>query len=214
VGSRPGRADDAAAVSPAGAAAARRCADDAGGNGVRDGGISGGRDRGGEAGARREGVDSVSGLTAGRCNFPANRKQYAKENAHGKSRRTARSHPCGGVPHCPFIPSVDREETVIEQEGWVTASLKMLGTYFRGGTAFPQGRGVWRDDARGGRLVFDEPTVVQCYTKEALVDEHLEVLRDFLFLDSLFLMGRATNQGAVGIVIDREYYEITVGDLP
>jgi hypothetical protein len=108
-----------------------------------------------------------------------------------------------------FIPSVDREETAIEQEAWVTASLKLLGTYFRGGTAFPQGRGVWRDDARGGRLVFDEPTVVQCYTKEALVDQHLEVLRDFLVQ-----MGRATNQGAVGIVIDREYYEITFGDPP
>jgi hypothetical protein len=109
-----------------------------------------------------------------------------------------------------FIPSVDREETAIDQEVWVTASLKMLGTYFRGGTAFPQGRGVWRDDARGGRLVFDEPTVVQCYTEEeALVDLHLEVLRDFLVQ-----MGRATNQGAVGIVIDREYYEITLGDLP
>ena len=106
-----------------------------------------------------------------------------------------------------FIPSVDREETAIEQEEWVTASLKLLGTYFRGGTAFPQGRGVWRDDARGGR--FDEPTVVQCYTKEALVEQHLEVLRDFLVQ-----MGRATNQGAVGIVIDREYYEITFGDPP
>lgn len=108
-----------------------------------------------------------------------------------------------------FIPSVDREETAIDQDAWVTASLKMLGTCFRGGTAFPQGRGVWRDDAREGRLVFDEPTVIQCYTKEALVDTHLEVLRDFLLQ-----MGRATNQGAVGIVIDREYYEIALGDLP
>jgi hypothetical protein len=74
---------------------------------------------------------------------------------------------------------------------------------------FLRGRGVWRDDAREARLVFDEPTVVQCYSTEALVDEHLEVLRDFLVQ-----MGRTTNQGAVRIVIDREYYEITVGDLP
>lgn len=107
-----------------------------------------------------------------------------------------------------FIPSVDREENPIEQEAWVTASLKTVGALFGGGTAFPQGRGVWRDDARGGLLVFDEPTLVQCYTTEALIDQHLETLRDFLVQ-----MGQATRQGAVGMVIDREYYEIAIGEI-
>lgn len=125
-----------------------------------------------------------------------------------RAERLGAAH-AGGCLIVLFVPSVDREETAIDQEAWVTASLKMLGTYFRGGTAFPQGRGVWRDDAREGRWVFDEPTVVQCYTTEALADEHLDVLRDFLVQ-----MGRATNQGAVGIVIDREYYEIALGELP
>lgn len=85
----------------------------------------------------------------------------------------------------------------------VTAALKLLGSLFAGGTAFPQGRGVWRDDSRGGLLIFDEPTLTQCYTTEALVDQHLELVRDFLLK-----LGRESNQGAVGIVIDREYYEI------
>jgi hypothetical protein len=107
-----------------------------------------------------------------------------------------------------FIPSVDREENPIDQDAWVTASLKMLGVHFGGATAFPQGRGVWRDDARGGLLVFDEPTLVQCYTSEALIDQHLEALRDFLVQ-----MGQATKQGAVGVVIDREYYEIAIGEI-
>ncbi len=91
----------------------------------------------------------------------------------------------------------------------MTASLKMLGTLFGGGTAFPQGRGVWRDDARGGLLVFDEPTLVQCYTTEALIDQHLETLRG--------LPGgkwvRRPGAGAVGLVIDREYYEIAIGEI-
>ena len=104
-----------------------------------------------------------------------------------------------------FIPSVDRDEVPIDQHAWVTASLKMLGTLFGGGTGFPQGRGVWRDDTRGGLLIFDEPTLVQCYTTQALVDQHLELLRDFLLQ-----MGRETKQGAVGIVIDREYYELSL----
>ncbi len=107
-----------------------------------------------------------------------------------------------------FIPSVDRDERAIDQEAWVTAALKMLGSLFTGGTAFPQCRGVWRDDSRDGLLIFDEPTLIQCYTTEALIDQHLESLRDFLVK-----MGRETNQGAVGIVIDREYYEINLGGV-
>ena len=105
-----------------------------------------------------------------------------------------------------FIPSVDRDEVAIDQEAWVTAALKILGAYFGGGTAFPQGRGVWRDDSRGGLLIFDEPTLIQCYTTGALVDQHLEALRDFMVQ-----MGRETKQGAVGIVIDQVYYEISLG---
>jgi hypothetical protein len=113
----------------------------------------------------------------------------------------------GGCLIVLFVPSRDRNEEPIDHEIWVTAALKILGTHFGGATAFPQGRGIWRNDARGGLLVFDEPTLVQCYTTETLVDQHLESLRDFLMQ-----MGRETNQGAVGIVIDREYYEISLAE--
>ena len=106
-----------------------------------------------------------------------------------------------------FIPSIDRDENPIDQASWVTASLKMLGSLFGGATAFPQGRGVWRDDARSGLLIFDEPTLIQCYTTEELIDQQLDAVRDFVIQ-----MGRATKQGAVGIVIDREYYEIRLGE--
>ena len=106
-----------------------------------------------------------------------------------------------------YIPSGDRDENPIDQASWVTASLKMLGSLFGGATAFPQGRGVWRDDARSGLLIFDEPTLIQCYTTEELIDQQLDAVRDFVIQ-----MGRATKQGAVGIVIDREYYEIRLGE--
>jgi hypothetical protein len=102
-----------------------------------------------------------------------------------------------------FIPSVDRDEKPIDQEVWVTGALKMLGSLLAGATAFPQGRGGWRGDSRGGVLIFDEPTLIQCYTTEALIDQHLEAMRDFLLE-----MGRETNQGAVGLVIAGVYYEI------
>ena len=53
-----------------------------------------------------------------------------------------------------FIPSVERDGTTpVEQERWVTAALEAFGTLFGGATAFPKGRGVWRDSANEGKLV-------------------------------------------------------------
>jgi hypothetical protein len=103
-----------------------------------------------------------------------------------------------------FIPSVDRDSQPIDQGTWVQRALQTLGELFGGATAFPQGQGVWRDDAQGGRLVFDEPVVINCYTSETLLEAQAPRLRQFL-VD----MGEQTRQGAVGLVIDRDYLEIS-----
>ena len=102
-----------------------------------------------------------------------------------------------------FIPSHDRDSQAIDQNPWVETALGTLGRLFGGATAFPRGRGVWRDDARGGALVFDEPVVIQCYTTTERIEESAAELRQFLVR-----MGTETNQGAVGMVIDRDYLEI------
>lgn len=102
-----------------------------------------------------------------------------------------------------FIPSVDRDDEPVHQERWVTEALSTCGRLFGGATAFPQGRGVWRDDARGGRLVYDEPVIVQCYTSEDALNEKASDLKEFLHR-----MGRGARQGAVGFVVDRHYLEI------
>lgn len=102
-----------------------------------------------------------------------------------------------------FIPSVDRDSRPVDQPQWVDRALQMLGMTFGGATAFPRAMGVWRDDARGGMLVFDEPIVIQCYTSAALLERRAELLREFLVE-----LGSQTRQGAVGFVIDREYLEI------
>jgi hypothetical protein len=105
-----------------------------------------------------------------------------------------------------FIPSADREGNPLgkkEQRRWVRKALKLLGTRLRGATAYPRGWGVWRDDAQDGRLVWDRPVVIQCFTSEKAVrDEHV-ALTEFLIE-----LGTATNQGAVGFVMDRAYFEI------
>ena len=72
-----------------------------------------------------------------------------------------------------------------------------------GATAFPKAKGVWRDDDRANELVFDEPVIINCYTSEKLIEEQADELRTFLLE-----MGTETQQGAVGLVIDRDYLEI------
>jgi len=57
-----------------------------------------------------------------------------------------------------FLPSVERDGiTPIDQPRWVDASLEMFGQVFGGATAYPKAMGIWRDDARGGALIRDEP---------------------------------------------------------
>jgi hypothetical protein len=102
-----------------------------------------------------------------------------------------------------YVPSKDRFNQPIDQAHWVEETLKVLGELFGGATAFPQGRGVWRDDAQGGLLLFDEPVVVQCYTSEEMLEQQADSLRAFLLR-----MGTEARQGAIGLVIDREYLEI------
>src|SRR5437016_5121717 len=93
-----------------------------------------------------------------------------------------------------FIPSRDRNDRAIDQEHWVDESLSVLGALFGGATAFPQGKGIWRDDAHGGKLLFDEPVVIQCDTSEPAIERQAAKLREFLHR-----MGREAKQGAIGL---------------
>lgn len=102
-----------------------------------------------------------------------------------------------------FIPSQSRHERPINQEYWRDEALAALGRLFGGATAYPKGKGVWRDDEQGGKLLFDEPIVVQCYASEAEILRQAAELRGFLVR-----MGTECRQGAVGFVIDRDYLEI------
>jgi hypothetical protein len=104
-----------------------------------------------------------------------------------------------------FVPSKDRDGQPIDQERWVDEVLTTLGRLFRGATAYPKGRGVWRDDERGGTLLTEEPVIVFSYAAEgALTVEALtELYRTFS------RMGREGKQGEIGVVIDGKYYGIT-----
>ena len=107
-----------------------------------------------------------------------------------------------------FVPSVDRDGKPIDHEKWVDETLTVFATLFRGATAYPRGRGMWRDDDRGGKLVVDEPTMVISYVERKLMNpRNLKVLRRFLHR-----LGRKGRQGEVGIVINGRYRGITEYD--
>jgi hypothetical protein len=101
-----------------------------------------------------------------------------------------------------FVPDLDRDERPIDHDHWVSAALELFGRLFRGATAFPRGRGVWRDDARGGRLLFEQPTIIHCYTEERFITAgSLHELGAFMRT-----LGRETNQGEVGMIVDGQYW--------
>lgn len=105
-----------------------------------------------------------------------------------------------------FVPSVERDgKTPIEQDKWVELALGMFGAVFGGATAYPKARGVWRDDERGGALVFDEPVVVHCYTVPEAIEDEANLARVGTFCRT---MGKETNQGEIGLVIADEYFAI------
>ncbi len=105
-----------------------------------------------------------------------------------------------------FVPSVERDgSTTVDQDGWVREALSLFGDVFGGATAYPRARGVWKDDERGGSLVFDDPVVVHCYTVPSAIEDEHNLGRLAAFCRR---MGRDTNQGEIGLVIADEYFAI------
>src|SRR5207245_1144641 len=101
-----------------------------------------------------------------------------------------------------FVPSKDRDGQSVDQDYWVDEVLRTLGRLFRGATAYPRGKGVWRDDLRGGALLTEEPVIAFSYAASSdLTTASLTDLRH-----TLSRMGREAKQGEIGVVIDGKYY--------
>ncbi len=116
--------------------------------------------------------------------------------------------PAGTCQLTLFLPSHTKDGQPLDQHSWREEALRVFGTLFRGATAFPPGRGVWRNDEQGGQLQFDDVLLITSYADpNALTDEALQTLRAFLHR-----LGREANQGEVGIVVGGEYHGITSYD--
>ena len=124
-------------------------------------------------------------------------------------RTLGATYPVGASQVVLFIPDRNREDAVIDQQYWVDEALNVMGTIFRGATAFPPGRGVWRDDEVGGRLLKEQTVMVVSYVDlKLLTVATLRSLRGFLHR-----FGRETRQGEVGVVVNSKYYGISRYDV-
>lgn len=125
-------------------------------------------------------------------------------------RTLGATYPVGASQVVLFIPDHSRDGDSLDQQHWVDEALNVMGRLFRGATAFPPGRGVWRDDEAGGRLLKEQTVMVVSYiAPELLTSTTLKSLREFLHR-----FGRETRQGEVGIVINSKYYGISRYDVP
>ncbi|MCX5793969.1 MAG: hypothetical protein NTY77_00550 [Elusimicrobia bacterium] len=115
--------------------------------------------------------------------------------------------PVGGEQITLFIPSKNRAGEAIDQERWADEALDLLGRLFRGATAFPPGKGVWRDDAKGGELLREITVMVVSHAPRTLLSDGLGTLREFLHR-----FGREAGQGEVGVVIDGRYFGVSAYD--
>ena len=125
-------------------------------------------------------------------------------------RTLGATYPVGASQVVFFVPDRNREGASIDQDYWVDQALEILGRLLRGATAFPPGRGVWRDDRSGGKLLKEQTVMVVSYVEPKLLAAHaLRSLREFVHR-----FGREARQGEVGIVIDSKYYGISRYDIP
>ena len=95
-------------------------------------------------------------------------------------RTLGATYPVGASQVVLFIPDHSRDGDSIDQQYWVDEALNVMGRLFRGATAFPPGRGVWRDDEAGGGLLKERTVMVVSYVApELLAPATLKSLRSF-----------------------------------
>jgi hypothetical protein len=109
-----------------------------------------------------------------------------------------------------FIPSHERDASPIkDQDAWASKALELMGKLYGGATGFPNLIGIWRDDENGGKLLDDQPIMIQSLAKRADVEDEKKLTELAGFLK---LMGKKTKQGAIAVVFNDAIHFISKYD--
>jgi hypothetical protein len=101
-----------------------------------------------------------------------------------------------------FIPNKDRIGCKLKSHRrWVKEARELLSNIGGGSTAFPPADGTWVGDK--GKVIWEQTTMVFCYTLPDGFRAHLSDLREFVHH-----FGRKTNQGEVVVEFDGRFFRI------
>lgn len=102
-----------------------------------------------------------------------------------------------------FVPSQTRNGDPIDHDFWRVQALEVMTGLFGGATAV-ECQGAWRDDEKGGTIKVERNSTVQSYmAKSSWNRTTAGALAKFLHR-----MGRESNQGEIGLIVDGEYFPI------
>ena len=108
----------------------------------------------------------------------------------------------------PFIPSKDKDGNDLpeheNQEMWVHAAARLLGRLFGGATIMSPARETWLNEDTD-ELISEQVMLVHSYARRSDAEDEGRLLELARFLHR---MGRQTNQGEVGVVIDNVFHRI------
>jgi hypothetical protein len=101
-----------------------------------------------------------------------------------------------------YIPNKDRDGTPVDQATWIDATLRLLTEIAGGVTAMPPVTGAWLNPETE-QVVIDEPVVIYAYVRPAPFAARLPDLAAFIRR-----MGRETNQGAIALEFDGNFFTV------
>ena len=102
-----------------------------------------------------------------------------------------------------FIPSQSRSGDLLNHDSWCAQAIEVMARLF-GGATVVQGSGAWRDDDGGGTIKTEKISTVQSFMAESSWNSPtVQELAKFLHR-----MGRETDQGEIGLIVDGEYFPI------
>ena len=102
-----------------------------------------------------------------------------------------------------LVPSQTRGGVAIDHAAWKTQTIEEMAKLFRGATAI-EGDGGWRDDDQSGGIVVEKVSMV--FSLMAKSDWNKKTAAQLA--QFLRRMGRETNQGEIGLMVNAEYFPI------